>query len=187
MAEADAELKQLKNIRATHKAQLTRFRNFLDKFKTQDVPDLVQLELRMNSLEGILDSFNTTQTNIEALDVDTSEDEHSLTRCNFEDNYFELMSIAKRFLSLHAVQNEPNVSIHSSSSGIQEASTPNIKLPQITLPTFDGSYEHWLFFKDTFESLIHKEPSIPLINKFHYLRLSLKGQAADLLKSLECS
>ncbi|ENN79946.1 hypothetical protein YQE_03618, partial [Dendroctonus ponderosae] len=63
----------------------------------------------------------------------------------------------------------------------------NVKLPPIPLPTFDGAYDVWLFFKDTFHSLIHDNASIANVQKFHYLRLSLKGPAADLLKSLECS
>lgn len=63
----------------------------------------------------------------------------------------------------------------------------NIKLLQIPLPNFDGNYEQWLFYKDTFISLIHENQSIPAIQKFHYLRLSLKGGAADPLKPLEYS
>lgn len=60
-----------------------------------------------------------------------------------------------------------------------------IKLPTIQLPNFKGSYENWLEFHDTFDSLIHKNASINSIQKFHYHRASLSGEAAQVVSSLE--
>lgn len=44
----------------------------------------------------------------------------------------------------------------------------------------------WLGFRDTFESLIHKNEIDP-IQKFHYLKAALKDNAAQITKSLEFS
>lgn len=58
----------------------------------------------------------------------------------------------------------------------------NMKLPRIDLPTFSGFYENWRPFHDVFHSMIH-ENTLP-IQKMHYLRASLKGEAADVISSL---
>lgn len=60
-----------------------------------------------------------------------------------------------------------------------------IRLPTIELPKFSGEVAEWLSFRDTFESLIHKNGTIDLIQKFHYLKASLEGSAAQIIKSLE--
>ncbi|CAG9114803.1 unnamed protein product [Plutella xylostella] len=62
-----------------------------------------------------------------------------------------------------------------------------IKLPTISLPSFDGSYDQWLEFRDTYLSLIHNSIDIDNVQKFHYLRSSLTGNALQVIKSLEFS
>lgn len=84
----------------------------------------------------------------------------------------------------------------SEATGITDGSvqTPNaggtkafIKLPTIVLPHFLGEYHNWLEFRDTFQSLIHKNTLLDNIQKFHYLRASLQGEATHIIKSLEMS
>lgn len=62
-----------------------------------------------------------------------------------------------------------------------------IRLPTIELPKFSGDMAEWLSFRDTFESLINKNETIDIIQKFHYLKASLEGSAAQIIKSLEFS
>lgn len=58
-----------------------------------------------------------------------------------------------------------------------------VTLPEVKLPTFDGKYENWCFFHDNFKSLVHDDDLLTDIVKFHYLRLSLKGEAATITQS----
>lgn len=60
-----------------------------------------------------------------------------------------------------------------------------MKLPTIELPKFDGNYDAWLEFRDTFKSMIHDNDSFPDIKKFHYMRASLVGSASQVTKSVE--
>jgi len=60
-----------------------------------------------------------------------------------------------------------------------------VKLPKIDLPMFSGTYEDWYSYQDTFEKLIHMNSSLTEIEKFHYLRSSLKDKAAEIIKSIE--
>ena len=53
------------------------------------------------------------------------------------------------------------------------------------MPTFSGSYEEWCTFNDTFVSLIHNNSQLSNIQKFHYLKSALKGNAASVIHSFE--
>lgn len=58
----------------------------------------------------------------------------------------------------------------------------NIKLPKISIPTFTGSYSEWTTFKDLYESLVHNNASIDDVQKMHYLKGHLSGEAEQLLR-----
>ena len=51
------------------------------------------------------------------------------------------------------------------------------KLPDIQLPKFDGNPMKWLNFWDYFHTVIHENPGIPVIDKFHYLISLSEGKA----------
>ncbi|KAK9680383.1 putative peptidase (DUF1758) [Popillia japonica] len=60
-------------------------------------------------------------------------------------------------------------------------------LPQIHLPEFSGSYETWFNFHDLFLSLIHNSKTLSNIQKYQYLKVALKGEAAQVIESLPVS
>lgn len=62
-----------------------------------------------------------------------------------------------------------------------------IKLPTISLPDFSGHYKEWIEFYDVFQSLIHSNNEISVIQKFNYLKSALRGDAANLILGLEIS
>ncbi|XP_070172246.1 uncharacterized protein [Polyergus mexicanus] len=57
-------------------------------------------------------------------------------------------------------------------------------LPRIQLPQFSGLYEDWPSFRDLFHSLIGKDESTADVEKLHYLKSCLKGEAELLVRSL---
>lgn len=59
----------------------------------------------------------------------------------------------------------------------------DIKLPRINLPTFSGKYAEWQTFYDMFLSLIHNNTSITAVQKLHYLKGNLSGEAQSLLSN----
>lgn len=65
----------------------------------------------------------------------------------------------------------------------EEFNLNTIKFPTIEVPKYYYSYEVWLEFRDTFESLIHK--NITNIQNIHYLRASLHGEAVQVILSIE--
>jgi hypothetical protein len=59
-----------------------------------------------------------------------------------------------------------------------------IKLPVISLKTFEGETTIWLHYRDTFEDLIVNN-TLSNIQKFHYLITSLKGEAKGVISNLQ--
>jgi len=73
------------------------------------------------------------------------------------------------------------------SHGIGNAINPidRIKLPPINMPTFNGSYDQWPNFRDTFKAVIDENSNLSDIKKLYYLRLALKGVETEILESME--
>ncbi|XP_011696369.1 PREDICTED: uncharacterized protein LOC105455029 [Wasmannia auropunctata] len=57
-------------------------------------------------------------------------------------------------------------------------------LPRIQLPSFSGKFEEWPAFKDLFLSIIHGSSSLSEVEKLHYLRTCLKGEADQLVRNV---
>ena len=63
---------------------------------------------------------------------------------------------------------------------------PQVKLPIIKLPTFNGTIEDWKRYADTFKTLIH-DSDLSDVQKHQYLVGSLSGPAARVIESIEIS
>ena len=61
----------------------------------------------------------------------------------------------------------------------KDAKTPEtqIKLPTMSIPTYDGSLFTWSTFWSQFEVTVHKNSNLSDIQKFTYLKSFLKGEA----------
>ncbi|XP_062538566.1 uncharacterized protein LOC134206850 [Armigeres subalbatus] len=61
----------------------------------------------------------------------------------------------------------------------------HVRLPQIQLQSFDGNIDDWLSFRDLYTSLIHEKQDLPDVEKFHYLKGCLAGEAKALVDPLK--
>lgn len=182
--------------RGSLKSSLTNFVKYVDSKRGQDKlsePDLLQLEERVERIKIVFDEFNEVQNQIEVAAPDDSIEREYEVRSAFEDTYYSLRSIAMSLLATREV-NEPDMpdSQHHSSrnsiaseAGISTTGLQGVKLPVITLPKYQGNYDNWLEFRETFESLVHNNESLSPIQKYHYLRASLEGSAALVIKAVE--
>lgn len=57
-----------------------------------------------------------------------------------------------------------------------------VKLPRINIPKFSGEYQHWMSFHDMYTALVHNNKSITNIEKLHYLKSSLQGEAEEFVR-----
>lgn len=58
----------------------------------------------------------------------------------------------------------------------------DIELPKVNIPEFTGNYQDWTNFYDLFKSLVHENVKLTNVQKMHYLKTALKGDAQHLLK-----
>ncbi|XP_058817006.1 uncharacterized protein LOC131680301 [Topomyia yanbarensis] len=170
---------QLLARRDTLLAALGRAEAFAAGYDAQR--DHTQVTLRLEYLNGVWNNLETVQAQLE--DNETTDEgraEHAATRASFEPRLFEIK--ASLISKLPPIPNNRSpVPPHVSST------LSGIKLPTISLPEFNGDYMQWLAFHDTFLALIHLNPEVPDIQKFHYLRAAVKGEAAQLIESIGIS
>lgn len=62
--------------------------------------------------------------------------------------------------------------------------TPNVKLPKIKLPNFNGEFKSWPTFYDLFLSLIDKNQSLTNVEKFQYLLSALSDNVLPIVNGL---
>ena len=63
--------------------------------------------------------------------------------------------------------------------------TPSIKLAKLELMKFDGNIWKWQEFWDSFEAMIHKNPSLQPVDKFNYLKIHVVGEAKDVISGID--
>ncbi|XP_011884113.1 PREDICTED: uncharacterized protein LOC105571258 [Vollenhovia emeryi] len=61
---------------------------------------------------------------------------------------------------------------------------PRSALPRIKLPSFSGEYHSWRTFHDLFSSMIKHNTDLTEVEKMHYLKTCLTGEAAKLINNL---
>ena len=71
-------------------------------------------------------------------------------------------------------------------SGVAVPSSGSLttKLPKLTLPSFSGKYTQYVSFWDQFTTLVDSEVDMTNFEKLFYFKLSLKGDAAQIVTSL---
>ena len=60
-----------------------------------------------------------------------------------------------------------------------KSSESSVKLPKITIKTFDGKPVHWTTFWDSYNVTVHLNESLSKVQKFTYLLSLLEGTASD--------
>lgn len=165
----------LKKQRATIRQRITMFQKYMAKFQDKAIISDIErseVQLRVSVSESLFKNFDFIQTSIE------NEQETEISyRESFEELYFSAMAVAKCRLVVEESETDSKCT-HSSK-------LVSVKLPEIKLPTFTGSYDQWLEYRDSYLSMIHKRDDLNAIQKFHYLRSSLSGCALQVIGALE--
>ncbi|XP_053687153.1 uncharacterized protein LOC128736690 [Sabethes cyaneus] len=174
---------QLNTRRTTLLDQLGRAEKFIETYDAGR--DELEVPLRLESLDVLWTSLEETQSTLEDLEISTDGKSTNLKfRATYEPKLFRIKAILRSKLpppTLPALSRPPDVPSRASST------LSNLKLPTISLPEFDGDYKQWLTFHDTFLALIHDNDELPMIQKFHYLRAALRGEAAQLIEAIAIS
>lgn len=145
------------------------------------------IETRQDMLEKDWIKFNNTKAQlyekfnlediIKQIDIESIYDQT-------EDIYLTYCCNMKVVLNKIRIRVDESVQPSGSSSGEVAKSTSNslLKLPKISIPTFSGQYSEWTTFRDLFISLVHKNDSLDNVQKLHYLKGHLTGEAEQLIR-----
>ncbi|KAJ8932650.1 hypothetical protein NQ318_005683 [Aromia moschata] len=191
---------ELNKRRGTVKTKLTNFSKYLTAFQAktkEEIKDIDFIELndRLARAENLLDEFEEVQNLIERSCTDEISELVYQERESFENSYHSQIALAKNLLRENNFELDVKActdrSSEKSPGSTRSQEVDNklglVKLPKISLPTFEGKSPEWLDFRDTYVSLIHNNVSLNDVQKFHYLRASLKGHADQIIKSSEFS
>lgn len=74
-----------------------------------------------------------------------------------------------------------------SEHGASASMMPRSALPRIKLPNFSGDYQSWRSFHDLFTALIKDNMDLSSVEKMHYLKTCVTGEAARLVGNLPVS
>lgn len=176
-----ADIKKLNKTRGTIQHRVTNIKKFFDNQKEGELFDIVSLENRLETLESLYKEFYAIHSEI--LNEIEDEDEDTMNTAvekgdQFQELYYEVKLLLSKSIKSLCTSLKGHV-------GETVGNHHSVKLPTIILPTFDGSYEKWLNFHDTYSSLIHNSQTLTVIEKFHYLKSTLSGSALQLIQSID--
>lgn len=155
-------------------SQLDRFYTFVTS--CDESSNKVLINERLIKCESLWEEFNKLQLELDYLDE--SSDESFSVRDDFENKYFATMCIFKEITTANVLSNTNPINNASNSN------SSAVKLPPLDLPLFDGKYDQWTSFFDTFSALIHSNNNLTNVQKFYYLQSCLKGEAAQAISSI---
>lgn len=138
------------------------------------------LSTRLEQLDGYWTEFKSQHQQIKQHVTTENKSDRYFTEEVYDDTeelFMDFKGTLKDFLkSTEEQTSQPQTS---------NTSGHKVKLPPISLPTFSGCYREWMHFKDLFTSLIDDNQELSDIEKHHYLRTSLTGEADQLLRHFD--
>jgi hypothetical protein len=132
----------------------------------EDDTDAGQLEVRLTLLQENWNKFNEIQDELDSLEKERTE---------IENRYCFLLSFIQGRLK----------DVQSRQSNIVPTEpVVQVKLPQLSLPHFNGNISEWVTFKETFLSLVGNNATISNVHKFHYLLSAVNGDAKRVVQHI---
>ncbi|KYN02289.1 hypothetical protein ALC62_06898 [Cyphomyrmex costatus] len=184
MSAKEEQYAELKRKRAIIKGQLTKFDTFLGGFLVSK-ENMTQLRIRLEKIDKSWDIYDEVQTQIEVLDdFEQFVSKQRAERFEFEETYFAIVSKARLILDENV---HPRVSVRAENVSIanESAASTAVRLPVMSLPTFNGTYEHWPVFYSTFSALVDQNHNLSNVHKFFYLQSALDANSKKIIESLE--
>ncbi|XP_075170487.1 uncharacterized protein LOC142242854 [Haematobia irritans] len=153
-------LEELKQRRASSKGSMTRIKNVVEGKNTLGI------------IESYYKQASYYQNQIERLSpLDDGRADIDELYITIKTKLLDLIGSGRR----HSITEQSfSVPQHSSS-----------RLPSLKLPKFDGKYLEYKNFINTFNNLVHKDPNIPVTEKFNHLLSCLSGEALSTIKAFQ--
>ncbi|XP_035439785.2 uncharacterized protein LOC118269018 [Spodoptera frugiperda] len=173
----EGQINVLKDLQSVMTKALTNY-----KKSPKDRLTVEYIETRLELLENDWSLFKDTKSQLyqtykledvsqKVVDIyDTTEDTYITYKC-------AMKSALNKLKAKEAIAQQG-----SESNTMSRATSSLVKLPKISIPTFSGKYSEWTTFYDLFTSLVHNNPSLDNVQKLHYLKGHLTGEAEQLIR-----
>ncbi|XP_011174477.1 uncharacterized protein LOC105206695 [Solenopsis invicta] len=176
------QIKFILQKRASLKSQITGLTNIIERERY----DKTALKLRMTRITELYHAYEEFNDELMLLE---SNDNHNDKFTSVQDRYYLLTAKVNEIVKPNepppdAIAGPSNVVLATENAGNTVTTKRKIKLPETALPTFDGRYEEWLTFKNTFLEMIDVRTDLADTEKLQYLKSALKGDAANKIKLL---
>lgn len=145
------------------KSRLTRFITFLNECDNNE-EKRQETAARLERIEAVWKDFDAVQTELEDLNEIEIE---SGERDSFENKFYQSITRAKIIMSTlqsNVQQQEQQPQIANQHINIIQPD--KMRLPTIDIPKFDGAWEKWLPFRDTFTSMVHDNATLAAIDNY---------------------
>ncbi|CAK1591633.1 unnamed protein product, partial [Parnassius mnemosyne] len=153
----EAKYKTLNLKRASIRGRVTKFNNHLEELKGKKLTptEVSVLSQRLVKLETLFGEFDSVQNQIEALEENNLSLELD-TREVIEQAFHNSIALAQEIISVSSTTKKSSLQ-HSSiyTADEDDHEVIGFRLPVIKINKFDGTFNKWLEFRDTFSSLIH--------------------------------
>jgi hypothetical protein len=174
------KLNSLKRKQEIFRSRLLRLSSLVDEFNPDQNISLVRARLEV--ARDAFQEFNKLHDEIEdyipIADLDAEKDERLIS----EELFFNTISKIDSLLKANEMAKLTNQI--NQGAVVNSSRNDRIKLSTISLPEFSGSFEKWLSFRDSFIKLIHNNETLTDIEKMHYLRSTVTGDALSTIEGL---
>lgn len=171
-----SRVKFINQKRTTLKIQLTNF----EKLVAEDRLDDANLKLRLDRITELFHAYEEFHDELAILEP---TNEHLDEFDDIQNRYY---AIASQVQPPAQQSSSRAVDLNATSIAVDN-NTRRIKLPVAQLPKFDGSLDKWLSFKNTFITMIDSLTDITDLQKFLYLKDSLRDDALNKISIYDVS
>ena len=139
-----------------------------------------ELELTIINLEEKIEGINDI-----CMKIQEGVDEHNTEQLTKEFDYIPELSELYHRKNMNLEKKRRTWKLLNKTDGNgKKTDQPKIKLPPVTMRTFDGNIMEWRSFNDSFQSTVDANNTLSNFEKFHYLRSLLKGEALLTIEGL---
>lgn len=171
-----SKIKQFKALRQIAVNQMNELKSFAER-ASKDRRWEIQFNRLFDRFEAMNEEFRKNHQNVISL-MATQDDDlmaEEAIRTEFEFSSSCVFAIHYTIFCDKMPSSQANQSVASSNK-------PNVRLPQIEIPKFNGDIKSFKPFFDMFSSLVHENPDLSDIEKFNYLVSFLQGPPLTLVQ-----
>ncbi|XP_059056265.1 uncharacterized protein LOC131850114 [Achroia grisella] len=165
--------------------RINKAKSNFKKSPKERLRSLDYINTRLEALEELWQTFTSKHIQlIESTDTKVLNSSSYVSNSIYEST--EELYIEYKFLLKECLSKLKQNSIENASCSGQNNDSKDIdcsfNLPKISILPFSGKYSEWFSFKDLFISLVHNNKRLDEVQKLHYLKGLLIGEAEQLLR-----